>query len=247
VSRADKARIKQEPDIPFAQRTNPFRRLSSWRLKFLSFISIFLTIFAAIIFLDFIFLSDTQEKIISIESRNLLGHYPYPEAAEEDLISVYPGFKVHKEIYADLIQMRNDASKDGVKLVFLSGFRSIELQEKIFYENKALRNQIAIERARVSAPPGYSEHSTGYAVDIGDRYMRETDFEVEFENTPAFRWLIKNAARFHFVLSFPKNNPQNVSYEPWHWRYEGTVEALKEFEPANRLQIEKNYGNTDKN
>ena len=33
-------------------------------------------------------------------------------------------------------------------------------------------------------------------------------------------------------------NPQNVSYEPWHWRYEGTVEALKKFEPANKKRIE---------
>ena len=96
-----------------------------------------------------------------------------------------------------------------------------------------MRNQIAAERAKVSAPPGYSEHSTGFAIDIGDAYKRETDFEVEFENTDAFRWLKENAAKYHFKLSFNQNN-KNVDYEPWHWRYEGSIEALKVFEASNR-------------
>ena len=113
------------------------------------------------------------------------------------------------------------------------GFRSIDLQREIFYGRKAARNQIAIERAKVSAPPGYSEHSTGYAIDLGDGTRRDTDFQVEFESTNAFRWLKDNAAKYHFKLSFPKGNPQKVSFEPWHWRYEGTVEALRKFEKAN--------------
>ena len=96
-----------------------------------------------------------------------------------------------------------------------------------------MRNQIASDRAKVSAPPGYSEHSTGFAIDIGDAYKRESDFEVEFENTDAFRWLKENAAKYHFKLSFNKNN-KNIDYEPWHWRYEGSIEALKVFEASNR-------------
>ena len=73
--------------------------------------------------------------------------------------------------------------------------------------------------------------------------MRETDLEVEFESTPAFRWLQKNAARYHFVLSFPKGNTQKVSYEPWHWRFEGTVEALRQFETSNERK--RNSGPSD--
>jgi len=118
-------------------------------------------------------------------------------------------------------------------LVFLSGFRSINLQNDIFYSLKSIRNQEAAERARVSAPPGYSEHSTGFAIDIGDATQRETDFETEFQNTDAFEWLINNAAKFHFKLSFPKDN-KFIDYEPWHWRYEGSIEALKVFESSNR-------------
>ena len=131
--------------------------------------------------------------------------------------------------------MSSDAQSEGIRLVLLSGYRSHSLQEEIFFDLKSERNQTAIERARVSAPPGYSEHSTGYAIDLGDGTQRNTDFTVEFENTQAFKWLKKNAAKYHFKLSFPKGNTQGVSYEPWHWRFEGTADALRQFEDARRL------------
>ena len=152
---------------------------------------------------------------------------------KELLIEVEPNILVHREMYRSLLEMRSDAYKEGVYLVFLSGFRSIKLQNEIFYSIKSLRNQSAFERARVSAPPGFSEHSTGFAIDIGDALKRESDFEVEFENTQAFKWLKQNAAKYHFKMSFDKNH-KNVDYEPWHWRYEGSIEALKIFEASNR-------------
>ncbi len=170
---------------------------------------------------------------IEIRDEKILGHFPYRETSFENLVEITPNILVHKNMYNSLLEMRDDAKKDGVYLVFLSGFRSIELQKEIFYSLKSIRSQIAMERARVSAPPGYSEHSTGFAIDIGDALNRETDFEVEFESTSAFKWLEKNAAKYHFKLSFDKKQ-KSVDYEPWHWRYEGSIEALKIFEASNR-------------
>jgi len=162
-----------------------------------------------------------------------LGHLPYAEIPKEKLVLIEPNIQVHIDMRDSLIEMRDEAKKNGIYLVFLSGYRSINLQNEIFYSLKSFRNQEAAERARVSAPPGYSEHSTGFAIDIGDATQRETDFEAEFENTDAFKWLIKNAAKFHFKLSFTKDN-KYIDYEPWHWRYEGSIEALKVFESSNR-------------
>ena len=167
------------------------------------------------------------------QSNRILGHLPYAEIPKEKLVLIEPNIEVHIDMRDSLLNMRKEARKDGIYLVFLSGYRSINLQKEIFYSLKSSRNQEAAERARVSAPPGYSEHSTGFAIDIGDATQRETDFEVEFENTDAFKWLIKNAAKFHFKLSFNKNN-EYIDYEPWHWRYEGSIEALKVFETSNR-------------
>jgi D-alanyl-D-alanine carboxypeptidase len=60
------------------------------------------------------------------------------------------------------------AGQAGVALIPISGFRSATDQQHLFFDVKAERGQVTTKRAEVSAPPGYSEHHTGYAVDIGD-------------------------------------------------------------------------------
>ena len=225
-------------DIPLAKRTylnNP----NSTLLKKLLIFSPFLFLIFSVSALRLI----KNTEISSLDNLNfqaqinhdhrILGHLPYAEISKEKLVLIEPNIEVHMDMRDSLLKMREEAKKDGIYLVFLSGYRSINLQNDIFYSLKSIRNQEAAERARVSAPPGYSEHSTGFAIDIGDATQRETDFETDFENTDAFRWLIKNAAKFHFKLSFNKDN-KYIDYEPWHWRYEGSIEALKVFESANR-------------
>ncbi len=174
------------------------------------------------------------QEALPVDDR-LLGHYPYPEAAEDDLATVEPGLRIHKDAYKALLSMRAAANDDGVELIFLSGFRTHEWQKKIFFAAKSDKDSTAIERAGVSAPPGYSEHSTGYAIDLGDGSRSKSHFEIDFESTEVFRWLQDNASKFGFVLSFPKANIQGVSYQPWHWRFEGTEKAKRQFKPANSL------------
>jgi D-alanyl-D-alanine carboxypeptidase len=165
----------------------------------------------------------------------LLGHFPYPEAPVDRLVTVLPGILLRPDAAEELLAMRRAAAEEGVDLTVLSGHRDRDLQRSLFFDVKSERNQTALERASVSAPPGFSEHSTGYAVDLGDASRPATHLSEAFENTPAFRWLAANAARHHFHLSFPRGNRQGVNYEPWHWRYEGSTEALRIFEPAQRL------------
>ena len=225
-------------DLPLAKRTyldNP----NSTLLKKLLIFSPFLLLIFSVATLRFIRnvelipLNNLKFQVERNHDARILGHLPYNETPKEKLVLIEPNIEVHMDMRDSLLKMREEAKKDGIYLVFLSGYRSINLQNDIFYSLKSIRNQEAAERARVSAPPGYSEHSTGFAIDIGDATQRETDFETEFENTKAFKWLIKNAAKFHFKLSFDKNN-KYIDYEPWHWRYEGSIEALKVFESSNR-------------
>ena len=225
-------------DIPLAKRIyikDPNSILLKKLLIFSPFLSLIFSIFALRLVRNIEILSldnpNFQDQIN--HDHRILGHLPYAEIPKEKLVLIEPNIEVHIDMRDSLIKMRNEAKKDGIYLVFLSGYRSINLQNEIFYSLKSFRNQEAAERARVSAPPGYSEHSTGFAIDIGDATQRETDFETEFENTDAFKWLIKNAAKFHFKLSFTKDN-KFIDYEPWHWRYEGSIEALKVFESSNR-------------
>jgi len=224
-------------DIPLAKRTS-LNNSNSILKKLLIFSPLLFLIFSLIVLLiirkirlePLIYLNSLTDR--NIDSR-ILGHLPYEEISQDKLVFIEPNIEVHVDMRDSLLRMREEAKNDGIYLTFLSGYRSINLQNDIFYSLKSSRNQEASERARVSAPPGYSEHSTGFAIDIGDATQRETDFETEFENTKAFRWLINNAAKFHFKLSFDKKN-KFIDYEPWHWRYEGSIEALKVFESSNR-------------
>ena len=225
-------------DLPLAKRTY-LNNSNSILLKKLLILSPFLFLFFSIVSLRFIRnielvpLGNLNFKSDINNDHRILGHLPYNEIPKEKLVLIEPNIEVHFDMRDSLLSMREAAKKDGIYLVFLSGYRSINLQKDIFFSLKSMRNQEASERARVSAPPGYSEHSTGFAIDIGDATQREADFETEFENTDAFRWLKENAAKFHFKLSFNKNN-KYIDYEPWHWRYEGSIEALKIFETSNR-------------
>ena len=225
-------------DIPLAKRiylNNPNSRLLKKLLIFSPFLFLILSV-AALRFIrniELIPLNKLKFEVKRNHDARILGHLPYKETPKEKLVLIETIIVVDMDMRDSLLKMREEAKKDGIYLVFLSGYRSINLQNDIFYSLKSIRNQEAAERARVSAPPGYSEHSTGFAIDIGDATQRETDFETDFENTDAFRWLIKNAAKFHFKLSFNKDN-KYIDYEPWHWRYEGSIEALKVFESANR-------------
>jgi len=226
-------------DIPLAKRTYLNKPNSTLLKKLLIFSPFLFLIFSFVALrlirnLELIPLNNLKFQVERNHDARILGHLPFNETPEEKLVLIEPNIEVHKDMRDSLLKMREKAKMDGIYLVFLSGYRSINLQNDIFFSLKSIRNQEASERARVSAPPGYSEHSTGFAIDIGAATQRETDFETEFENTEAFRWLINNAAKFHFKLSFNKNN-KYIDYEPWHWRYEGSIEALKVFESSNRI------------
>jgi D-alanyl-D-alanine carboxypeptidase len=113
--------------------------------------------------------------------------------------------------------MRDAAESDGVILTVVSAFRSFQRQYEIVKSKieKGIRPEIVFS---VSAPPGYSEHHTGRALDINT--LDCIPLDLSFEKTPAFSWLRKNAEKFGFELSYPASNPFGFEYEPWHWCYQ---------------------------
>ncbi|MEA5594559.1 M15 family metallopeptidase [Rivularia sp. UHCC 0363] len=179
---------------------------------------------------------DTQNTNSNKES--ILGHLKYQEASAKQIVAINANGRVRlRESAAKKFeQMVKDARASGIRLVPISGFRSIKEQEQLFFQVGATRNQTPAQRASVSAPPGHSEHHTGYAVDIGDGAVPATNLSTNFENTQAFKWLQANAARYSFELSFPKDNIQGVSYEPWHWRFVGDRDSLETFYKAKDIK-----------
>jgi len=111
-------------------------------------------------------------------------------------------------------RMRDAATHGGVQLQIVSAFRSGDHQLGIL-QRKLARGQSMREILRVSAAPGYSEHHSGRALDITTPGFAA--LEEQFERSPAFAWLKKNAARYGFRLSYPRRNKHGIAYEPWHW------------------------------
>ncbi|MDC7717033.1 M15 family metallopeptidase [Vogesella sp. DC21W] len=110
--------------------------------------------------------------------------------------------------------MRDAAAADGVTLFLVSAFRSVARQYEIVAA-KLARGQCLDTILAVSAAPGFSEHHTGRAIDIGT--PGSPVLEEHFETTPAFAWLQQHAANHGFAMSFDRNNASGYLYEPWHW------------------------------
>jgi zinc D-Ala-D-Ala carboxypeptidase len=176
----------------------------------------------------------TTQGSVEASPDQVLGHYRYAEAPQSELEPVVNGIKMNKAAVPKFLAMVDAAQAEGVGLVLLSGFRSVEDQTHLFFDVKAERGQNADTRADVSAPPGYSEHHTGYAADVGDANEPGTNLSQSFGQTAAFKWIQQNAAYYSFEMSFAKGNPEKVSYEPWHWRYVGDRKSLEIFYRARK-------------
>ncbi len=113
--------------------------------------------------------------------------------------------------------LRDTALRDDVVLDAISGYRSHDYQLGIF-ERKLVRGQSVDDILTVNAAPGFSEHHSGLALDIGT--ADEPPAEESFESTPAFAWLRDNAASHGFTMSYPRDNPHEIVYEPWHWAFQ---------------------------
>ncbi len=110
------------------------------------------------------------------------------------------------------------ADKDNVKLLPVSGYRSIEYQA-LLIRKKLGTGQCIADILRVNVAPGFSQHHTGNAIDIATPGYKP--LVEEFDESPAFEWLHQFAQDFGFRLSYPRDNAEGLIYEPWHW-YRGT-------------------------
>ena len=121
---------------------------------------------------------------------------------------------LHPDAARAWVALRAAALRDGVVLDAISGYRSHDYQLGIF-ERKRSRGLTVAEILTVNAAPGYSEHHGGCALDIGT--PDEPPAEESFERTAAFAWLQAHAGSYAFVMSYPRDNPHGIVYEPWHW------------------------------
>lgn len=133
-----------------------------------------------------------------------------------------------EQSYNDYLLMMEKMKSDIGKLLFIdSGYRSPGRQAFLFFYYLTTSSDYSLlENAKWIAMPGYSEHGNpiNNAIDFvsenGVNGFSGNQTAADFEALPEFDWLIKNANEFNFYLSYPRDNPFGVAFEPWHWHWE---------------------------
>lgn len=143
---------------------------------------------------------------------------------------------VEPEAQEALNQMIAAAKEAGYSVEAFSGFRSYEYQTTLY--NRYVNKDGKEAADRYSARPGYSEHQSGLAFDIGESGNQDLWLTEEFGETPAGKWLMENAHLYGFILRYPKDkeNITGFMYESWHYRYVGVEHAKKIFEKHITLE-----------
>ena len=139
---------------------------------------------------------------------------------QQNLVSVGPNI-VGKEIFLSKNcanawnQMHEAAKKDSIKMTILSGFRSYYRQYAIinYKLSKGLKLDAILKENKL---PGLSQHHSGNAIDIASNSYK---LSLDFQDSSAYEWLVKNAHKYGFYLSYPKDNKEGIMFEPWHWYF----------------------------
>ena len=117
-----------------------------------------------------------------------------------------------------LTRMLDDANNSGVLIPIVSAYRSFGTQSSL---KASYTVSYGSGANKFSADQGYSEHQLGTAVDVGSpELVPSSSLEIKFDTTQAYKWLVNNAYRYGFILSYPEKNTY-YQYEPWHWRFVG--------------------------
>lgn len=133
-------------------------------------------------------------------------------------------------------KMATEAGNAGFELTAFSTFRSFDYQTTLY--NRYAQRDGKNNADRYSARPGYSEHQTGLAFDIGEVGREDVWLTSEFGETEAGKWLVENAHKYGFILRYPegKEHITGYLYESWHFRYIGSPLATEVKESGVTLE-----------
>ena len=172
-------------------------------------------------------------RLILVNSENSVPYGYTPELTE-----LSNGVRIDSRIYPDLQAMFDDARSTGIYPIVSEGYRTHDEQKKMMSDkvesfvadgySKREAKKLAREWVAVA---GNSEHEIGLAVDINADPSNSTDTEV-------YDWLAENAYKYGFILRYPpdKEYITGIDYEPWHYRYVGTVTATEIYEKNITLE-----------
>lgn len=165
-------------------------------------------------------LQKTDEELLQKYSKvYFLNEHYNPQSLspiDPDFLIINSGLQVKSDVWPFLEEMLEDAEDEDIDLRILSAYRSFGTQAAI---KQNYVTTFGTTAANIfSADQGYSEHQLGTTVDFT---TPETGSSLSlFDTTEEYKWLVDNAYKYGFTLSYPEGNAFYVS-EPWHWRFVG--------------------------
>lgn len=147
-----------------------------------------------------------NEHYIPESLREIDNEWKYSEDRENQL---------HSKVISFFEKMMEAAKDDGIELWVTSAYRSFDYQSQLKGSYTVTYGSGA---NAFSADQGFSEHQLGTTIDFTTRGLNGG--LTGFQATEAYKWLVENAHKYGFTLSYPENNAYYV-FEPWHWRFVG--------------------------
>ena len=137
-------------------------------------------------------------------------------------------------------QFAKAAKVAGVNVMPISGYRSFSEQASLY--DSYVRQYGQATADTLAARPGYSEHQTGLAMDIGNA-SGVCALQACFANTPAGQWAAKHGWEYGFIIRYPAGAQATTgyTYEPWHLRYVGRAIA-EDMKSTGITTLEKYFG-----
>ena len=147
--------------------------------------------------------------------------------SEEGLTCSRLALNAFKELY-------KAASNEGYSLIINSAYRSYQDQTDIMNLYLNYYGQAYVDK--YVALPGYSEHQTGLAFDIGSRNTSV------YANSKEYVWMKDNAYKYGFIMRYDERYEDLTGFrkESWHYRYVGKEIAKYVYE-HNNMSLEEYY------
>jgi LAS superfamily LD-carboxypeptidase LdcB len=139
---------------------------------------------------------------------------------EKYLLDGSKNFMIYSKVWPYLRNLLEKSRAAKQNLLVASAYRSFDTQASLKAGYKVVYGSGANQ---FSADQGYSEHQLGTALDFTTPASAGALLQT---SEPGYKWLLENAYKYGFILSYPPNNSY-YKFEPWHWRFVGVELATK--------------------
>lgn len=185
---------------------------------------------------DYIDADTNKGNLILANKLNYLGDYIPDNLVKVDSDYYMQGeVMLQAEAYKYLKEMFDAAREEKMYFYISTAYRSFDFQTALYNSYLAYDSQEMVDT--YSSRPGFSDHQTGLACDIGKVGYKFSSFT----DTPECKWLHENAYKYGFILRYPegKENITKYDYESWHFRYVG--KDVSTFIHDNNITLEEYY------